>query len=162
MKFLLIILINIFLANQLFAQRYLALDKPSIGHKNRLRFYPGNDITIKLSYSKFREITIDRLSDSSIFSGADEYLLKDIKKIKYTREGSLRTQARYILPAAGLIFFLADTFNPALARHEKAEVGPWGLKVGGSMMGVGIILNLTAKRKYKINNNRSLKVLRSF
>jgi hypothetical protein len=139
--------------------RYLALDKPSIGHKNRLRFNAGDELWVKLRGEKKRySLLIERLTDTSLVMGAVDFPLARIKSVTVRRPGGLRQAAAYLLPVAGGIFFLADTFNKS--NGDRPNVSNWGIRVGGGLAGTGLLLFLTRNRTYKINTYRSLKVLR--
>jgi hypothetical protein len=87
--------------------------------------------------------------------------IKDIVAIKQVNEGNLLKQAVYILPRAGILYFLADTFNPLFTGGEVG-VSRSGVIVGSSFIAGSLILRLFTKRIYRINNYRTLKVLETF
>lgn len=59
----------------------------------------------------------------------------------------------YVLPIAGVLFFLMDTFNYTL-QGEPVKVTQTGVTVGASLISAGLIFNLISKPKtYKLDRN---------
>ncbi len=103
-----------------FAQeKYLALDKP--GRVKRIRFYAGDEIALKLKGDKrLHEEVIGDIGDSTITLLGTEIPLRDIRAIVIRHEGGLVQQAVRKLPIAGVLYFLAATFNPLLQDQPLA------------------------------------------
>lgn len=141
-------------------EKYLVLDKP--GRVKRIRFYVGDELIFKLTGDKhlYKDI-IEAVSDTSIRVRGAWVPVEEIKLIKEYKEANLLKQAIYFLPRAGIIYFLADTFNPVFTGGE-VFVSRSGVIVGGSLIAGSLILRLFAKRTYRINNYRTLKILETF
>jgi hypothetical protein len=139
-------------------QRYLALNKPSLGHKYRLYFYPNQDLTVRIKgQKKPYQLTIIALTDTSIQMGKLDIPLQQIEAVIVSRKGGLRYAGAFVLPLAGATFFLLDTFNTE--ANARASVSSWGIGVGGGLIGTGLLLRFTQKRSYKLGKSRNLKVL---
>jgi hypothetical protein len=161
-QLLFIILLVCCVAPPIFSQgeKYLALDKP--GRVKRIRFYMGDELTFKLKGDKtMYSSTIEAVGDSTITIRETQIPIKDIALIKLPKEAGFINQAIYILPRAGILYFLADTFNPVF-RGGSPDVSRSGIVVGGSFIAGGLILKLLNKRKFRINNYRSLRILETF
>lgn len=141
-------------------QRYLVLDKP--GSVKRIRYYVGEELKFKLKDDKtvYTDV-IEDVGDSSIKIRGTQIPLKDIRMVIRYKEGGLLNQAIYILPRAGILYFLADTFNPVF-RGGSVDVSRSGIIVGSSFVAGGLFLKLFKKKKYRINNFRSLRTLETF
>ena len=164
MKILLFFLLFFGLSGSLFAQfgeRYLVLDKPSIWHKHRTRFNIGEEITLKMKNTRLKDrILISNLTDTSILMGGIEIPLRDVSGVSIRREGTLRSSGAVVLPLAGVMFLLIDTINSS--HPDGRVVSDWGIRTGGSMIGVGLLLKFTQKRTYHLTWFRTLHVLRTF
>jgi hypothetical protein len=141
-------------------QRFLILDKP--GHIKRFRYYAGDELIFKLKGDrmKYKDV-IEAVGDSTIKIRGADIPLRDIKSVIRYKQGGMLDQAIYILPRAGLLYFLADTFNPVI-RGGSLEVSRSGIVVGSSFVVGGLLLKLAKKRNYRLNNFRRLRTLESF
>lgn len=141
-------------------QRYLVLDKP--GHIKRLRYYAGDDLIFKLKGDKMKyKDIIEAIGDSSIRIKGTDIPIKDIRAVIRYKEGGMLDQAIYILPRAGIVYFLADTFNPVFLGGDPG-ISRSGIVIGSSFVATGLLLKLAKKRTYRINNFRTLRTLRTF
>lgn len=109
---------------------------------------------------KYKDV-IEAVGDSTIKIRGADIPLKDIKSVIRYKQGGMLDQAIYILPRAGLLYFLADTFNPVI-RGGTLEVSRSAIVVGGSFVAGGLLLKLAKKRNYRLNNFRRLRTLESF
>ncbi|QHT70081.1 hypothetical protein GXP67_27260 [Rhodocytophaga rosea] len=141
-------------------QRFLILDKP--GHVKRLRYYAGDELIFKLKGDrmKYKDV-IEAVGDSTIKVRGADIPLRDIKSVIRYKQGGMLDQAIYILPRAGLLYFLADTFNPVF-RGNDPDISRSGIVVGSSFIAGGLLLKLAKKRNYRINNFRRLRTLETF
>lgn len=140
--------------------KYLVLDKP--GRIKRIRYYTGDEIIFKLKGDKTTYSTlIQAVADSSIRVRDTDISIKDIRAIIRHSENGFLYQASRILPKAGILYFLADTFNP-IFRGEKPHVSRSGVVVGSTLFLGGNALKLFRKRTLKVNNYRTLKILQTF
>jgi hypothetical protein len=136
------------------------LDKP--GNVKRFRYYAGDELIFKLKGDKMRyKDVIEAVSDSSIKIRGVHIPLREIKSIIRYRQGGMLNQAIYILPRAGILYFLADTFNPVF-RGADPDISRSGIVVGSSFIAAGFLLKLAKKKTYRINNFRSLRTLETF
>ncbi len=141
-------------------EKYLALDKP--GRVKRIRFYTGDEIALKLKGDKrLYEEVIANIGDSTITLLGTQIPLRDIRAIVVRHEGGLAHQAVRKLPIAGLLYFLAATFNPLL-QGQPLRVNRSGLIVGGAMVAGGQLLRPLLKRTYRINSFRRLRTLQTY
>jgi hypothetical protein len=141
-------------------EKYLVLDKP--GRIKRIRYYSGDEIIFKLkgditTYSTM----IQAIGDSTILVRDTPIPIRNIHSITKHSENGFLYQAARILPKAGMLYFLADTFNPVF-RGEKPDISRSGVVVGGTLIAGGYALKLFRKRTYRINNYRTLKILQTF
>lgn len=141
-------------------EKYLVLDKP--GRIKRLRYYAGDEVIFKLKGDKTTYSTIiQSVGDSTIKVRDTDIPIKDIRAIIRHNENGFLYQAARILPKAGILYFLGDTFNP-IFRGEKPNVSRSGVIIGSSLFIGGNALRLFKKRTFRINNYRTLKVLQTF
>lgn len=160
-KFITLVLLC-FLSITCFGQgeKYLVLDKP--GRIKRLRYFVGDELIFKLAGDKivYKDM-IEAVSDSAIKIRGTLVPIKDIDAVIRYRESSLLKQAIYILPRAGILYFLADTFNPIFYGGE-VFVSRSGVIVGSSLIAGSFLLRLFKKKTYQINSYRTLKILETF
>lgn len=109
---------------------------------------------------KYKDI-IEAIGDSSIRIKGTDIPIKDIRAVIRYKEGGMLDQAIYILPRAGIVYFLADTFNPVFLGGDPG-ISRSGIVIGGSFVAAGLLLKLAKKRTYRINNFRTLRTLRTF
>jgi hypothetical protein len=141
-------------------EKYLVLDKP--GRIKRIRYYVGDEINFKLKEDKTTYSTLlQAVGDSTIKVRDTDIAISDIRSIIRHSENGFLYQAARILPKAGILYFVADTFNPLL-RGEKPSVSRSGIVVGSTLFAGGQALKLFRKRTLRINNYRTLKILRTF
>lgn len=141
-------------------ERYLVLDKP--GRIKRIRYYTGDEIIFKLKGDKTTYNTIiQAVGDSTIKVRDTSIPIQGIHSITRHNENGFLYQAARILPKAGILYFLADTFNPVF-RGEKPNVSRSGVIVGSTLFVGGNALRLFKKRTFRINNYRTIKILQTF
>jgi len=140
--------------------RYLVLDKP--GKVKRLRFRPGDEISIKLKDDRreYQDV-ITHVTDTSIMIMSTDVPLRNIRAIVVRREAGLARAAAYLLPRAGLLYILAATFNPVF-RRESPDYDWSHVKVGAVIGGSALLLIPLLKRTYRTNSFRTLRVLREY
>ena len=151
----------VFVSVQSFCQEnYLVMDKP--GRIKRIRYYTGDEIIFKLKGDKTTYSTIlQAVGDSSIKVRDTNIPVKDIRSIIRHSENGFLYQVARILPKAGILYFVADTFNP-IFRGEKPSISRSGIIVGGSLFAGGQALKLFRKKTLKVNSYRTLKILKTF
>ncbi len=139
---------------------YLALDKP--GAVKRLRFRPGDEIAIKLRGDRrvYRDVIMN-VTDTALIIRQTVVPLRDIRAIVVYREGGLARAALTKLPIAGMLYLLASTYNPVF-RRERPDYDWNNVKVSGIIAGSGLLMLPLLKKTYRINNFRTIKVLREY
>jgi hypothetical protein len=146
--------------NSFCQEKYLVLDKP--GRIKRIRYYTGDEIMFRLRGDKTTYSNIiQAIGDSTIKVRDTDVSIREIHSIiRYSDNGFLYQIAR-ILPKAGMLYFLADTFNP-IFRGEKPDISRSGVVVGSTLIATGYTIRLFRKRTLKINNYRTIKILQTF
>ncbi len=141
-------------------EKYLVLDKP--GRIKRMRFYVGDELKFKLAGERhlYKDV-IEAISDTNITIRGTWIPIREIAAVVQYKEGNLLKQAIYVLPRAGILYFLADTFNPIFTGGE-VSVSRSGVILSSSLIAGSLVLRLFTKRTYRINNYRTLKVLETF
>jgi hypothetical protein len=142
-------------------QKYLVLDKP--GSIKRIRFFVGNEITFRLKGDNmvYHEV-ISAVDDSSFTIYGTKVLVREVDRIILRKEGWFLNQGSVLLPAAGLLYFLADNVNPAIRGGEHFGISRGSVIVGASLISAGIVLRIFQKRQHKIGKNKRLRVLETF
>ena len=146
-------------ASDLSKKYYLVLDKP--GKVSRLRFYPGTQLTFKLTDDK-RLYTgkIDAVRKRSIVIFNTELPIRDIRKIKVAQRAPMG-QFLYGLGSgirgAGTLFTLIGGGNYLFT--DDRENGRVTFLAGLSALGVGQLFRGFNRRTYKINEYRQLKTI---
>lgn len=149
------------LENPINATYFLSLEKP--GRIKRVRFYVGDELTIKFKGSKKRvKHTITKIKKDTLELSNEVVDLQKIEKITlYSENGLLKAGAKY-LPIAGLLFFLGDMINPVFSGKDPFQIRPGSIIFPGILIGSGLILKVFEKRTLKLNKNRYLKILEKF
>ena len=142
-------------------QKFLALDKP--GKIKRVRFFVGQEITFRLKNDPitYRDY-ITAIDDSSFTIFGTKVPIRDVDRIILRSNSWFVNQGSVLLPAAGVIYFLADNLNPVIQGNEGFSVSRGSVVVAAGLVGTGIILRIFAKRSHKIGNNKRLRVLETF
>lgn len=152
--------------------RYLAVDRTGLfGKFRRYRIFPGETMAFRTwsDGQKYR-YPLMSVSDTAFTIAFQNELydqaqplgfpLADVRKVYLRRQIPFVNQAAYLLPAAGIIFLVADFVNPRALDgggrfiFEKKALIPAGLLI----LGGGICYKLSY-RKYPINSRNRLKVL---
>lgn len=152
--------------------RYLSVDRTGLfGSFRRYRIFPGETMAFRTwsDGQKYRHPLLS-VSDTAFTIAFQNELydqaqplgfpLADVRKVYLRREIPFVNQAAYLLPAAGIIFLVADFVNPRAldggGRYvfEAKTLIPAGLL----MLGGGVCYKLSY-RKYPINGRNRLKVL---
>ncbi|WP_420155388.1 hypothetical protein [Siphonobacter sp.] len=152
--------------------RYIAVDYPG----GRKRFFAGDEFVFKAKgqSGKIRD-NIFAVTDSTLvfadFSEITnqqeytEYRLSDIRKVYFMKGSSLATQAGYLLPAAGALYFIMDFFGPVWNRELKGsslELTSSTAIVSGGLIGLGALCYKSTHKAMKIGHRNRLKVLQTF
>ena len=142
-------------------QKYLALDKP--GRIKRIRYFIGDEIVFRLQGDRlvYRDI-IAAIDDSSFTIFGTKVLVREVDEVILRRQSNFATQASVLLPLAGIIYFLADNLNPVISGREKFSVSRGSVVVGASLIGAGVLLRLTQKKRHHLGKNKRLRVLETF
>lgn len=153
--------------------RYLALDAYRLGRIKRHRFFVGDEFAFKLKHQRkrYRE-TIVAISDSSFtFSHFNEILnepiyteikLREVRKIQVYRRIPWVTQGAYMLPVAGGIFLLTDTFIYRGGLDFQMNFDPKTALIAGGISSLGIVCAKLSFPTYRIGNKHRLKVLQVY
>jgi hypothetical protein len=137
---------------------YLALDKPR-GEK-RIRYYPGNEIFFKMKGENFtRKATILEVRPSIFMVNGGEVAIGDVHSVTIHKKNGLFRQALVYLPAAGILYFLMDSLNPANTGREGFYPNQGTFIVSGGLVGAGLALQFFKKRTYRIGERNMLKTL---
>ncbi len=151
--------------------RYLVLDVFRMGQIRRHRFYAGDELVFKIrgKRRKIRE-NISAVSDSSFtFTQFNEILnehihteikLRDVRKIKVYRRIPWVTQGAYMLPVAGGIFLLSDTFIYRGGIEFGVQFTPESALIAGGIASLGLLCHRLSLPTYTIGKRHRLHVLR--
>lgn len=150
--------------------RYLALDIYRFGRIKRHRFFEGDELTFKLKNGRKRlRENITAISDSSFtYSSFNDILnenlytevkFRDIRKIRVYRRIPWVTQGAYMLPVAGGIFLLSDTFIYRGGMEFQIQFDPKSTLIAGGIASLGILCKRLSFPTYNLNRHR-LHVLR--
>jgi hypothetical protein len=141
-------------------QKYLVLDKP--GKQKRVRFFVGNEITFRLKGDKvvYQE-AITAIDDSSFTIFGTKVLIREVDRVILRSDNFFINVGSRYLPAAGIIYFLADNLNPVFQGYSF-KVDPNSAIIGASLVTVGLVLKQFQKRKHKIGKNKRLRILETF
>ncbi|WP_428660268.1 hypothetical protein [Runella sp.] len=151
--------------------RYLVLDVYRMGQIRRHRFYVGDELvfTIKGQRKKIRE-NITSVSDSSFtYTEFNEILnehihtevpLSNVRKIRIYRRIPWVTQGAYMLPLAGGIFFLSDTFRYRGGMEFHVQFDPKSTLIAGGIASLGFLCKRLSFPTYHVGNRHRLHVLR--
>lgn len=150
--------------------RYLALDIYRFGRIKRHRFFAGDELTFKLKNGRKRlRENITAISDSSFtYSSFNDILnenlytevkFRDIRKIRVYRRIPWVTQGAYMLPVAGGIFLLSDTFIYRGGMEFQIQFDPKSTLIAGGIASLGILCKRLSFPTYNLNRHR-LHVLR--
>ena len=138
------------------AVRFLALEKG--GRKKRIKFFVGEEITIKLIDDKKKyKVTIQDIKEDVIVVKDTELNIKEIRSITMDNSKNntplLQTATTY-LPIAGLGYILLDVIDFAALATST-------VLIGGTLFVGGLLLNLLKKRKFRLGKKRYLKTVRA-
>lgn len=152
--------------------RYLAIDRVGLfGKFHRYRIFPGETMAFRTwsDGQKYRYPLLS-VSDTAFTIAFQNELydqaqplgfpLADVRKVYLRREIPFVNQASYLLPAAGVIFLIADFVNPRSLDgggrfiFDSSALVPAGLLI----LGGGVCYKLSY-RTYPINKRNRLKVL---
>lgn len=154
-------------------RRYLALDVFRLGKIRRHRFFVGDELTFKLKHGRkrYRE-NISAISDSSFtFSHFNDILnesehsevnLRDVRKIKIYRRIPWVTQGAYMLPVAGGVFLLSDTFIYRGGMDFRLQFDPKSALIAGGIASLGVLCAKLSFPTYRVGARNRLKVLQVY
>ena len=123
----------------------------------------GSEIAFRLRGDSYvyRDV-IAAVDDSTFTIFGTRVPVRDVEMVIVRRKGWLLNQGAFYLPAAGLLFFVGNTLSGALVRNEGWGIPRSSWMLSGGLVGVGLIFKLAQVRKYRINEYRTLRVLRTF
>jgi len=140
-----------------YSQNILILDKP--GKVNRIRYYTGDLIHLKTHDREKLYGEIEIIKDSSFVVNRQEIKLSEVKYIQNTKRHKGWDFLSGVSLTAGLGYFILDSGNK-LINGEGREIANSRMVVTTSIfMGVFLVSNRIANRKYRINKNRKLKII---
>ncbi|KAA5549434.1 LSm family protein [Adhaeribacter rhizoryzae] len=138
---------------------YLVLDKP--GKVSRIRFYPGSQISFKITNDKrLYAGKLEAVRKQSIVIFNTELPIREIRKIKVVQRAPA---GRFLyglgsgIRGVGSLFTLIGGGN-YLFTNDK-ENGRVTALAGLSALGVGQLFRGFNRRTYNINKNRQLKTI---
>ncbi|HEY0108275.1 MAG TPA: hypothetical protein VGB67_01540 [Fibrella sp.] len=153
--------------------RYLAVDVTgTFGRFRRYRIFPGETMAFrtKSDGDKYR-YPLTTVSDTAFTIAFQNELydqpqalsfpLVDVKRVYLTRRIPFVSEAAYLLPAAAVVFMVADFVNP---RSLDGQTGRFrfdrkALVPGGLLLLGGAVCYKLSHRSYPINDRHRLKVL---
>lgn len=142
-------------------QRYLVLDKP--GKVKRLRFLVGQEITFRLKNDPIMySDVITAIEDSSFTIFGTRVPLREVDRVVVHSQNWFVNVGSVLLPAAGVIYFVADNINPVIQGRDGFSVSRGSVVVGASLLIPGIILKAFQKRSHKIGKNKRLRIFETF
>ncbi|MFN4144496.1 MAG: hypothetical protein ACK4GN_01640 [Runella sp.] len=145
--------------------RFLALDVYRWGSVVRHRYYVGDELVFrqKGKRRKFREqivaITDSSFSYSRYSEGLGEYVytevpLSSVRKVQISRRIPWVTQGAYMLPVAGGIFLLSDTFIYRGGVDFKVQFDPKSALIGGGIATLGALCYKASYPSYRLKRHR--------
>jgi hypothetical protein len=158
-KFLLLFISFNLLAGFCFGQRFLALDVYGISRLKRIKFFPGDEIRFKMKndHTLYKgEITV--LGDSSFDIEGMNVPLKIVTRIYVDKGNFLTKDIASFLFDAGVGFIILNTLNNAL-NNITPILDKRAVIIGGSLALAGEAMRLSAKKRYRIGENRQLKII---
>lgn len=153
--------------------RYLVLDVLKMGKIRRYRFFIGDELIFSTkNKSKKSKETIMAISDSSFtYSNYNEILaeyehtevkLSEVRKIRLSRNIPFVTQGAFMLPAAGAVLLLTDTFIYRGGVDFKLQFDPKTAVIAGGIASLGILCAKVSVPKYRVGGRHQLKVLKVY
>ena len=155
-----ILVFLLFMAGQVFAQRFVALDVSRINGFKRIKYYVGDDISFKsgVTHNRYKG-KITALSDSLIFFGNNNYVNVSEISIIYRDNGTFVNKGLgKFLMVFGIGFISLDTFNN-LINNRRPLVNDLAVKEGAIASGSGVLLYSMLKKRYKMGKKRSVKIM---
>ncbi|AEI50715.1 hypothetical protein [Runella slithyformis] len=151
--------------------RYLVLDVYRPGQIRRHRFYAGDELVFKIKgQRKMIRENITSVSDSSFtFTQFNEILnehihtevrLSNVRKIRIYRRIPWVTQGAYMLPVAGGIFLISDTFIYQGGLEFGIQFTPESALIGGGIASLGFLCKRLSFPTYHVGGRHRLHVLR--
>ena len=138
---------------------YLVLDKP--GMVNRIRFYPGTNLTFKLTNDKrVYAGKIEAVRKNSIVIFNTELPIREIRKIRVPQRAPMGKFLYGLgsgMRGVGTLFALIGSGNYLLTNDKKN--GRVTALAGLALFGSGQLFRGFNRRTYKINKNRQLKTI---
>jgi hypothetical protein len=153
--------------------RYLAVDVTgTFGAFRRYRIFPGETMAFraKSDGEKYR-YPLTSVGDTAFTVAFQNELydqpqalsfpLNDVKRVYLTRRIPFVSEAAYLLPAAAVIFMVADFVNPRSmdGRSGRFRFDPKSAVPGGLLLLGGGICYKFSHRNYAINDRHRIKVL---
>lgn len=119
-------------------------------------FEAGQDILFKLKNEKYyQKAMIVGFSDHIIHTHYYDLHFDEIDKIKLSDSGNhFVNLASGLTLRAGLLFLAVDQINQGLVRGQGFGPSEETLLISGSLVGVGLLLKLFVKNKFKITGHK--------
>jgi hypothetical protein len=153
--------------------RYLAVDVTGrFGSFHRYRIFPGETMAFRTRSDgeKYR-YPLTTVSDTAFTIAFQNELydqpqalsfpLADVKRVYLTRRIPFVSEAGYLLPAAAVVFMIADFVNPRSldGRTGRFQFDPKSMVPGGLLLLGGVVCYKLSHRNYPINDRHRIKVL---
>jgi len=153
--------------------RYLVLDVFKMGKIRRHRFFVGDEFTFFVkNHRKRTKQTIVAISDSSFtYSNYNEVLgefiptevkLTDVRKVRLSRNIPFVTQGAFMLPLAGGVLLLTDTFITKGGVDFLVQFDPKTALIAGGIASLGVLCAKASFPKYRVGGKHQLKVLKVY
>ncbi len=154
-----IFLLFLFLSVVLFSQQILVFDIFKISGCKRIRFHVGDPITLKLiGEVNKRSGKIEAFGDTSLFVSGREIVFDSVRYVYIDRTNLLTGVFARFLLYAGLGYVAIDALN-GLKLGGATLVSPRVMLVGLPMVAVGWFLHENRIRRYRVGENRVLKLI---
>lgn len=145
--------------------RYMALDVYQFGRIKRHRFFVGDELSFKLKNSgKRQRESITAISDSSFtisnFNNIlnenlyTEVKFREVRKIRIYRRIPWVTQGAYMLPVAGGLFMLSDTFKYRGGMEFQLQFDPKSTLIAGGIASLGVLCKQLSFPSYNLRRQR--------
>ncbi|WP_157607698.1 hypothetical protein [Runella limosa] len=153
--------------------RYLVLDVYRMGKIRRHRFFVGDELTFSTKQKRKKsKQTIVAVSDSSFTYSTyndilgeyehTEVMISDVHKIRLSRNIPFVTQGAVMLPLAGGVLLLTDTFITKGGVDFLVQFDPKTALIAGGIASLGILCAKASFPKYRVGGKHQLKVLKVY
>ena len=153
---LLFLLLCVMVSTSAFSQKIVAFDK--LGKVKRIRYYPGEYISVKtITKHKIKGI-ITQINDSSFLVEGRELTVDSIAVVYNTQTGMgcQLVSSIFLIPAIGYMPLI--TLN-GLINNDSPVFKQNQLHYGGGFIGIALLSNYLANRPFRMSRKRPLKIL---